>query len=744
VKVVPGEVAEIQFARDDNQLASGSLETTVTAILKDAAGNAVADGTVVTWSLEGLAAYSASNADEDGRSVVHDGEVRIKIPNDGSWKSVTVRASSDGFAAAETFQAAVPSATLTASRTEATLGTDQEVELRLLLLGPDGQPMPNQQVSWLVSKGKLASATSMTDGMGVATVRVGLQGGSEQLGNLRVAARAAVLHETTTIYEKKPAQGITIDIDHRLLAADATGDGTLPVPQRNGVAKQVAYYASTSGEIRGGDGLEQVRLFLVGEAAAYFRINGSSGYTDVTLGTGADDWGTAGFEIRSNGQLPPHLASRIGHLRIVAVPKSVAEANGGQIPNDWESTRDDWYRNAEFSMSATSAALSVRLTDTATKLGGQLWDLVDGVDELSDLGGDLTVSLLPFVGAWPDIRDLVVNVTRMMPGGESPDWVTLSFSVVGLATEIFPPADWAVDVLKHSARIGTELAPHSVTLIAVVTILVKKVTGSGQADEFADLLKRFATDAPYERFVDDLVEGQLEIFTQFNTFAKKLGDLDAARNAIESIARISGKGAAQESLQVLSRVNPDALKNLTRNRKWDVIGKAARNPGELSSFGVKHYANTVQHLASKSPEIHRAVQRFEDLSGVPGLWTRLKTARGFKDGFLGELAVAMMNAGPLKFVGQGVRGVPKLSDIDVVTAAAFIEVKDGWSVFRDFATSRSSTTALAEYSRRIGKTPVLAIPEQLSRDLTDSQLETFTRILADLQERGIQIQYFAL
>ncbi len=68
---------------------------------------------------------------------------------------------------------------------------------------------------------------------------------------------------------------------------------------------------------------------------------------------------------------------------------------------------------------------------------------------------------------------------------------------------------------------------------------------------------------------------------------------------------------SEEILDILDGVHAGALQTLTRKGKWDVIDKAARNPGDRTSKAVRKYANILESFTTQSPEIQRALQSWK-------------------------------------------------------------------------------------------------------------------------------------
>ena len=104
-------------------------------------------------------------------------------------------------------------------------------------------------------------------------------------------------------------------------------------------------------------------------------------------------------------------------------------------------------------IATTDSNTAVRLTSFGDILGG-------GIDG-SHVGGDIALGMVPVLGVWTDVRDAVINLGRMFPGGQAPEWNVFAFSVLGIFTEVFPPADWAMDVIKNGFKIASAAAANS-------------------------------------------------------------------------------------------------------------------------------------------------------------------------------------------------------------------------------------------------------------------------------------------
>lgn len=201
---------------------------------------------------------------------------------------------------------------------------------------------------------------------------------------------------------------------------------------------------------------------------------------------------------------------------------------------------------------------------------GFLWG---GGSGFEGTAGDFAASVL----AWGDIRDLAVNIGRMVPGGKAPNWTTFGFSVVGLYLELGPgvlegpdAAIGAVKVMLKKVAPGgslakglTNFAKRLLAGLAVKTVLEEAIE---DGKILVDIFRH--PDPDMIKFVDETLvhdgNDKMKILFQFRRtyqgeaieFMKRLKDLGLSKNARRHAYEIlsSRKWVSLDSAESLARI----------------------------------------------------------------------------------------------------------------------------------------------------------------------------------------------
>ena len=118
-------------------------------------------------------------------------------------------------------------------------------------------------------------------------------------------------------------------------------------------------------------------------------------------------------------------------------------------------------------------------------VGDFLWGALAGSDNLdAGMAGDMTLSLIPVVGVYTDVRDVAKQLWRSAGlSNQKVDAVELTVGVLGIVAEFFPPADYFVD----GTRIAWKFLKHGRAAAQVSQILVAlKPILEGAANELWD------------------------------------------------------------------------------------------------------------------------------------------------------------------------------------------------------------------------------------------------------------------
>ena len=409
---------------------------------------------------------------------------------------------------------------------------------------------PGTLVHWHDAKGLFVHTATKTgaDGWTTNEMRLSFAGfghGFEVLGRnpFSVTVAGHTKSGVVDVTLSDPDAAATVTADRALIAGDATAPGTVRVPTTDvdpadptrEIDRTVAYETSTFVRYANLESETLYRVRIVGNAGGVVRVHGEEQFYEFT--TRVD--GRASILLSSGGTLGPNSGRTVDLL----LQRPVYDVYGTRT--GWEDVRlppragETVGRPVHHRVAVTNALRVARLKQTAGVLRQTLWGAVAGSDDLdAALAGDLAVSFVPGLGAWPDVRDLGKNLLRTLPldpGLGEPDWREAAIAGFGLAAEFMPAADWAVDAyrtLYKIAKASTAAMPFFLAVEPLFTSALKRIfvdgppqggaaaagdgnvaaAGDGSAAAFAgpgrvvdlDLLRRFLRDygvADVERLV---------------------------------------------------------------------------------------------------------------------------------------------------------------------------------------------------------------------------------------------------
>jgi hypothetical protein len=430
-----------------------------------------------------------------------------------------------------------------------------------------------------------------------------------------------------------------------------------------------------------------VALDPAGAAQGVVTINGQAGQADIVCGPD----GTAVFRVRSTG-----VFRGDGAVRLQLTATVVADQAGQPVdPFTADRTWGQW----TWGMAVAAYDTAAYVIDTAAHV---TWGAVTGeADSNAALAGDVTVSAIPIVGAITDARDVIKELCFLLPGGRQSDSLVLTLSIIGLATEIFLPADYLPDVLKAFAKVLNVNGPffQSVQAIAERVIKTRSVQ---EALDYKALLSHlaFPPDITTLRFLDDSIIKSADDLARLNRLStltdpgtivgllKSVGE----RHKAEQATRLFG------NLATLSDVQLTVLKDANR---LNLVGEAVAKAGWGSSQLGK-YADNVKELKPNSP----ALKLFDEFADVTGSGSYLtKEAMLLDDvGVQNELKVAKIkrdSGDPIEKLQEKIKTPDSEGEIDVVSKKCAIEVKTSPNN-GDLDKWKAQVTRLAKYAKANG------------------------------------------
>jgi hypothetical protein len=365
------------------------------------------------------------------------------------------------------------------------------------------------------------------------------------------------------------------------------------------------------------------------------------------------------------------------------------------------------------------------VVDTAAHV---TWGAVTGeADSNAALAGDVAVSAIPLVGVVTDVRDVLKELCFMLPGGRAPDHLVLTLSLLGLATEAFPPADYLSDVLKVFARVLKVNGPFFQAVQGIAERVVK-TRSVREALDYTPLLTHLAAfppDITTLRFLDDSIIKAADDLASLNRLSK-LTDPGTIVGLLKSVGEKHGAGAAKNLFGNLAALTDAQLTVLKDANRLNLVGEAVAKAGWGSSQLGK-YADNVKNLTPNNP----ALKLFDEFADVTGSGSYLgKDAKLLDDvGVQNELKVAKIkrdSGDPIEKLQEklGVEG-----EIDVVTKSKAIEVKTSPNN-GDFDDWKGQVMRLVNYAKAKGLEPEYwhqnPMHEKRLKFLTDNGVKAIT------------------
>lgn len=238
VRVVPGKPHRITLSATGQASIHESGKVTVSANITDKHGNAVADGTPVSWSVDGNASIHSSVLDTQG------GRVTAEIVGGGMADTARIKLSID--AINESIETIVTPLDIQVEA-PASVGLAQNFEVRVTVRNAQGAPVPNLFLMPISSIGRVDGKSAITNAGGEASFTVR---SPSQPGSGRVGVNIGEYVSSTAVEAKAPV-GKAYVANNILLVGDQPTAGVVQVDWVNSVKLDIPYKVADELEIKG-------------------------------------------------------------------------------------------------------------------------------------------------------------------------------------------------------------------------------------------------------------------------------------------------------------------------------------------------------------------------------------------------------------------------------------------------------------------------------------------------------------
>ncbi|WP_332853282.1 Ig-like domain-containing protein [Duganella sp. S19_KUP01_CR8] len=364
--VTPSKAASVVLTASANTIASSGLdgtEVTLTAIVKDAGGNALPNETVNFSASSGTISNTNRITNSSGQVVE-----KLSVKGDPSPRTITISASANNGGAKSTeikvdVVSAVPSLTLTTSAGSlASVGTaGSEVDVIVLVRDSNNAAMAGVTVGLKADSGSLSLSSVVSDAQGRAVAKLGT-GDDPTSRDIKITASAPGAVSKTTVI---PVTGNKLTINAQpTINVGASADVTLKLVDSagNGLSGKAVTFGSNSNSLTVKGGGAAVTN-TAGQLVLTYAASGGSA-DQITVRAGGE-MATVGIVINSstfaikvldlNGRV--ETVADIGGCQQVAV-------TGGPIPASplvatvtINTSRGDMYSNASCTTKLNGAML---------------------------------------------------------------------------------------------------------------------------------------------------------------------------------------------------------------------------------------------------------------------------------------------------------------------------------------------------------------------------------------------------
>ncbi|NOZ69219.1 MAG: hypothetical protein GXP46_08265, partial [Deferribacteres bacterium] len=247
IRVVPGKAADITISKSKASYAADETDAiTLTAVVKDRYGNLVEDGSPVYWGLEGLGEFPEEEIVEETLN----GQAQATVKPGFLAEAQEIEVQADGYEQPETIDVTAVEITLTSDRRVLDVYLKEKARLTATFKDSKGNSIADgTRVTWFASNGKITGDTVVSNG--IARAVLDTAGGRIENTLVSVAAGNFVKSLRIPFISGAPTR---MEVEHPVIAGDATEDGTLGIEQLNGSIAQIPYYAKTRIAISGAPG----------------------------------------------------------------------------------------------------------------------------------------------------------------------------------------------------------------------------------------------------------------------------------------------------------------------------------------------------------------------------------------------------------------------------------------------------------------------------------------------------------
>ena len=648
--VVPGPAATVAISAPVTAGADGAARVPVTLSAVDAYGNAVRDGTPVSWDLQGGGSLA------DTSSVTVGGEAVVTVGTGsfhGVLQDVTVQIDGvEDHAVIENLGFALD---LTSSVSSLQLGSGGTTTITATVTDANGQPAPDgTPITWSATKGRFTSTGSVSGGTASAVLTA--TGAPNATAGTCLVSAATGNHVGRTEIAFAPAdcfqQGMETGAGTPLHvvvgdeAYGATSGGYVNVEQMDGTVAQHPYWTGLRGTLRG-EPNTVVRVTPRSEAQPFVTLydefgnasTAADGSIEVVLGLD----GRGSYVVGSTGDFTAEDYPDAAFLRTDLDVTYVGEApgppggdglrvdgNAGALMTAAVGCDDEWARFVQGETAWTVPVVVAKKKVWGHYMGvaGKLfWDVVSGEAEGgAGLAGDLILGALPVVGVLTDGRDVLKEVARLWPGGEEPNAYVAGFAILGIASE-FPPfkggADQVIGMIKTVMKPLDPRKPLAKGILLFVKTAVEEVDVQAVLDS-GPLFRRMVNNPSFR----DLAEGTLVKndgqFRALVSMSRRVGAEETETLLTSLLARGYSERQTRGALGVLGshRLREESVATLVAMGKTDVVARSAAGRAQWKPPTVEAYVRRINEAGGAAdPRITRFDQ-IADVQGSGGLISR--------------------------------------------------------------------------------------------------------------------------
>ena len=464
----------------------------VTVEVRDAYGNMLPDGTLLAWDDFGLVnpkAISISNADSAMVSKLQKGRASFGLRNSEKTLYLNLAARVDDLEQSrQVIGTKIDRVVITRSTGEFYREYPQPITITARAYDIYGSLLPSGvPIVFADSKGVIQNGTTTLTN-GVATTQFAL---SQTQIDTRLSGRAFVV-ATVAGVKSNPNDAITaIDIhkspteyygsdilivDHRVLSIEDNRLRLVEVPRSAASDLQVQQFSSTAVHANTLTPSRSYRITIEGVRGNGIYLSNSGPIprsqtrpTSIAIPAGSSSYDVMLYSDGSD------IASEQGMQKVRLKLQ------------DWNVFQFGWQ---EVESVASWQDVIVGQRDVATSyeigvglVGDFLWGALAGSDNLdAGLAGDMTISLIPVIGVYTDIRDLGKQIwySTGLSNKQFSSWEA-SLAALGIVAELFPPADYFVDGARFATKIlkngrtGAQAAQVTAVLTAIAPIMLDAI-----------------------------------------------------------------------------------------------------------------------------------------------------------------------------------------------------------------------------------------------------------------------------